>query len=177
MQYLKEGAMARVDTWVIAQFLGLAGTATLLPFFIHLQWVTGPVINAILILSLFLLGVRSAVVISLVPSLMALSGGLLPAVLAPAVPFIMISNVILVFCVDWFYSNTKDDYKGYWTGVIAGAGLKFIFLWLSVGWISQLLIKEELVVKVAQMMSWPQFATAVTGGLLAFAALKWLKRF
>jgi hypothetical protein len=29
---------------------------------------------------------------------------------------------------------------------------------------------------VAQMMSWPQFATAITGGLIAWAVLKWLKR-
>ena len=168
--------MARVDARAISQFLGLAGVATLLPFFIHLQWITGPIINAILILTLFLVGIRSALVICLVPSLMALAGGLLPAVLAPVVPFIMISNAILVLSLDYAYSNFKNEFRGYWLGVIIGAGLKFLFLLFSVSFIAKLLIKKELAVKVAQMMSWPQFATALTGGLIAWLILKWLKR-
>jgi len=99
MIYTEEQTMARVNVWAIAQFLGLAGVATLLPFFIHLQWITGPVINAILILILFLVGIRSALVVCLIPSLMALAGGLLPAILAPVIPFIMISNVIFVLSI------------------------------------------------------------------------------
>jgi len=176
MAYAKEQVAARVNIRAITQFLGLAGVATMLPFFIHLQWVTGPIINAILIISLFLIGIRSALVISLVPSLMALSGGLLPAILAPVVPFIMISNAILVLSIDQIYQRVKDDKKGYWLGVIAGSAVKFIFLYFSVYAIGPLLLQQELAVKVAQMMSWPQLATALTGGLIAFIFLKWLKR-
>ena len=176
MLYVKENALVRVNARAIAQFLGLAGVATTLPFFIHLQWVTGPIINAILIITLFLVGIRSALVVCLVPSLMALSGGLLPAVLAPVIPFIMISNVVLVLSVDYFYNAFRNNRRGYWLGVITGALLKFIFLYLSVIWISKLLIKQELVAKVAQMMSWPQFATAVIGGMIAWLVLKWLRR-
>lgn len=167
---------AQVNAQTIAQFLGLASIATLLPFFIHLQWVTGPIVNAILIITLFFVGIRSALVLCFVPSLMALSGGLLPAILAPVVPFIMIGNVILVLTVEWIYNNLKETTKGYWFGVVVGAGLKFLFLFISVNLISKLLIKQELVIKVAQIMSWPQFATAVTGGMIAWLALKWLKR-
>jgi len=176
MIYTQENILARVDVSAIAKFLGLAATAAFLPFFIHLQWITGPIINAILILILFLAGIRSALVVCLVPSLMALAGGILPAVLSPVVPFIMISNVVFVLSIDWFYNQNKNEIKGYWLGVLAGAGLKFIFLLFSVNFIGKLLIKQELVVKVAQMMSWPQFATALTGGLIAWAVLKWLKR-
>ena len=176
MIYTQENALVRVDAAAIAKFLGLAVTATILPFFIHLQWVTGPIINAILILILFLVGIRSALVVCLVPSLMALSGGLLPAILSPVVPFIMISNVIFVLSIDWFYNQNKNEIKGYWLGVIVGAGLKFLFLLLSVNFIGELLIKQELAIKVAQMMSWPQFATAIAGGLIAWAVLKWLRR-
>ena len=177
MLYTKQQTMARLDVRAMTQFLALASVATVLPFFIHLQWVTGPIINAILVLALFLVGIRSALVICLVPSLMALSGGLLPAILAPVVPFIMISNVIFVLGIDWLYQSSKNENKGYWLGIIVGAGLKFAFLLISVNFIGKLLIKQELVVKVTQMMSWPQFATAVTGGLIAWAILKWLKRF
>jgi len=176
MIYAQENAMARVDTAAIAKFLGLAVTAAFFPFFIHLQWISGPIINAILILILFLVGIRSALVVCLIPSLMALAGGLLPAILSPVVPFIMISNVIFVLSIDWLYNQSKNEIKGYWLGVLVGAGLKFLFLLLSVNFIGHLLIKQELTIKVAQMMSWPQFATAIAGGLIAWAILKWLRR-
>lgn len=177
MLYTKTNVLSRVNTAKMIQFLALAGTATFLPFFIHLQWFTGPIVNAILIASLFLVGIRSALVLCMVPSLMALAGGLLPAVLAPVVPFVMISNAILVLVVDWLYNNFKDERKGYFLGLGMGALAKFLFLFFSVNIISGLLIKQELAVKVAQMMSWPQLATALAGGLLAWAVLKWLKRF
>ena len=176
MEYVKEQTLARVNTKAMVQFLGFASVATVLPFYIHLQWFTGPIVNAILIIVLFLVGIRSALVLCLIPSLMALSGGLLPAVLAPVVPFVMISNTILVLSVDWFCNNFKDNIRGYWLGLIVGAGLKFGFLFLSVSFIAKLLIKQELAVKVAQMMSWPQFATAVIGGMIAWVVLKWIKR-
>lgn len=177
MAILKEQAFAEVNTKALTNFLVLAGAATILPFFIHAQLLTGPIINAIFVLALFLVGIRSALVICLIPSLMALSGGLLPAILAPVTPFIMIGNAIFVLTIDWFYSNTKNSNHGYWLGIIIGAALKFAFLFLSVSFISRLLIKQELAVKVAQMMSWPQFATAVMGGMIAWIVLKWLKRF
>lgn len=177
MDYLKEKALAEVNVRSLTTFLGLVGIAAILPFFIHLQWLTGPIVNAILILILFLSGIRSAMVAALVPSLMALSGGLLPAMLAPAVPFIMIGNVIFVLLIDFFYNKLKNEKYGYWVGVLAASTVKFVFLFLSVNFITKLLIKQELAVKVAQMMSWPQFATAVTGGMLAWLILKWLKRF
>lgn len=172
-----EEEMEKVDTKTMSWFLGLSTTAMVLPFVIHLQLATGPIINAILILVLFIVGIRSALVVALIPSMMALVGGLLPTILAPAVPFIMISNVIFIITIDWFYNSIKDQQRGYWTGVLVGAGLKFAFLLISVQFISKLLIKQELAVKVAQMMSWPQFATAVAGGVVAWSVLKWLKKF
>lgn len=177
MEYIKIKTMEGVNVKTMVSFLGFAGVATILPFYIHLQWFTGPIVNAILILVLFLVGIRSALVLCLIPSLMALSGGLLPAVLAPVVPFVMISNTILVLSIDWFYNNFKDENKGYWIGLFVGATVKFLFLFFSVNIIGKLLIKQELVAKVAQMMSWPQLATAITGGFIAWVILKWLKRF
>ncbi|MDO8592143.1 MAG: hypothetical protein Q7R92_00030 [bacterium] len=172
---IKEQTLEKVNVQALTWFVGLAGIAAALPFFVHLQLVTGPIINAIFILVLFLVGVRSALAVALIPSLMALAGGLLPAVLAPAVPFIMIGNVILVLGVDLFY-GWQPSAAGFWKGVLVGAILKFVFLYLSVGWITKLLIKHELAAAVAKMMSWPQFATAVAGGAIAWVALKWLKR-
>lgn len=174
--YIKDETLARVNIREISIFIVLAGIAMFLPFFIHLQWFTGSIVNALLIIVLFIVGIRSAMVLALVPSLMALAGGLLPAVLAPVVPFIMISNVIYVLVIDWQYNNSKSTSKGYWAGVIAGSLLKFLFLFASVTIIVKILTKQELAVKVAQMMSWPQLFTALAGGAIAWAVLKWLKR-
>ena len=172
MQYLKEKTFERVNANSIAQFAGLASMAIFLPYLIHIQWITGPIVNAILILTLLMFGFRNAIAIAVVPSLMALSGGLLPAILAPVVPFIMIGNMILILCVDWFYNNFEDKTKGYWTGVLVGATFKFLFLFASVNIISGLLIKQELAIKVAQMMSWPQLYTALLGGIIAWVVWK-----
>jgi len=175
MQYLKEKTFERVNANSIARFAGLASMAIFLPYVLHVQWVTGPIVNAILILTLLMFGFRNAIAIAVVPSLMALSGGLLPAILAPVVPFIMIGNMILILCVDWFYNNFEDKTKGYWAGVLVGATLKFLFLFASVNIISGLLIKQELAVKVAQMMSWPQLYTALLGGIIAWGVWKKIK--
>src|SRR3989339_221697 len=170
MLYTKEKVLTRVNMVVIVQFLGLAGLASVLPFYIHIQWITGPVINAILIIALFLLGIRSAFLFCLVPSLMALSGGLLPPILAPIVPFIMIGNIVYILTIETVYNYFKDNDRGIFLGVLSGSVLKFLFLFLSVN------IKQELLEKVADMMSWSQLATALTGGMIAFLILKWLKR-
>lgn len=176
--YLKEKTLELINIGDLTQFLVLSGIAVFLPFAIHQQLITGPIVNAVLILALFTVGIRSALTLCLIPSLMALSGGLLPAVLAPAVPFIMISNVILVLSIDYATQrhSTPIYAKQYWVGLVIGAGLKFLFLFASVNVISKLLIKQELAMKVAQMMSWPQFATAVAGGVIAWLILKKLKR-
>jgi len=175
MQYLKEKTFEQVNTNSLAQLAGLASVAMFLPFILHIQWITGPIVNAVLILTLLKFGFRNAIILAAVPSLMALSGGLLPIILAPVVPFIMIGNIILILCVDWVYNNFKDKKKGYWTGVIVGASLKFLFLFLSVNIISGLLIQQELAVKVAQMMSWPQLYTALLGGVIAWGVWKKIK--
>ncbi|HAM87940.1 TPA: iron hydrogenase [Candidatus Falkowbacteria bacterium] len=172
----QERSLERVDVMSVARFLGIATASSLIPFYIHLQWLTGPLVNALLIIALFLIGIRSAMVLCVIPSLMALAGGLIPAVLAPVVPFIMLSNMLFVLCIDRLYSFFKNDNQGYWLGVAVGSFIKFIFLYFSVSFMSKLLIKQELAQKVAQMMSWPQLATALSGGLIAWAVLKWLKR-
>ena len=176
MQYIKENVLAKPNVASLANFLVLASIAVFTPFFIHVQWLTGSIVNAVLIIVLFTVGVRSALVLCLIPSLMALAGGLIPPILAPIIPFIMMANVILVLAVDRVYYYFKNDLKGYWFGLMSGAILKFLFLYFSLNIISKLLIKQELMAKVAQMMSWPQLATAITGGFIAWIFLKKIKK-
>jgi hypothetical protein len=161
----------------LTRFLVLAGAAIFLPFFIHLPWITGPVINAIFILVLLLCGRSSAFLVAFLPSLMALSGGLLPLVLAPTIPFIIISNFIFVFTIDWFYRRSKSDFKGYGLGVFAGASLKFVFLFFSVNLLATYFITAPIMPLVVKMLGLSQLITALAGGVIAWFILKFLKYF
>ena len=168
--------LTEVQTKLLTKFLLISGLAILVPFYVPFQWLTGPIVNALLILSLFVIGLRSAVFVALVPSIVALSAGILPAVLAPMIPFIMLSNILFVLTIDFVYNRIKNNTTGYWSSIFIASFLKFTFLFFSVSVISKLLIKSELTVKVAQILSWPQFYTALLGGIIAFVILKWLKK-
>lgn len=177
MDISKEKTLANIDIKELTQFLTLAGLAILIPAFFHIQWVTGPIVNAILIITCLLLGIKRAMVIALVPSLIALSVGLLPAVLALAVPFIMLSNIVYVLVIDYVYNNFGSHDKSYWWGILLGSGLKFVVLFLSAGFVVKLFTSETIAVKIGQMMTWTQFATALLGGMLAWIVLKRFKNF
>ncbi|MCX6795333.1 MAG: iron hydrogenase [Candidatus Falkowbacteria bacterium] len=172
-----EGLAVEAGIWEKTNFRSYAWSLVLitlisaLPFFIHSQWITGPIINAVLIVTLFIGGLRPAIIASLIPSLMALQGGLLPVVLAPAIPFIMISNVILVLVID-FFCRDKSKITNYWYGLVVGASLKFVFLYFSVDLINKLLLNKNLSPIISQMMSWPQLITALLGGTMAYLIIK-----
>jgi len=146
-------------------FVLLLGVATIAPLF-HFQPVTGPIVNATLFIAATLLGVQNAIFIGLLPSTIALSAGLLPPVLAPMVPFIMLGNTILIVAFNYLRK------KNYWLGVISASVLKFLFLFGASSIVINLLLKREIATKVAVMMSWPQLATALTGGIIAYLFLK-----
>ena len=59
------------------KFLVLAGIAAFFPFF-AVQGLVGTIINAMFFISVAVLGIRGAVVLALVPSLVSISTGLLP---------------------------------------------------------------------------------------------------
>jgi len=168
--YLKSLTITKAQALPLTKFIVLLSVATLLPAFIHLQYITGPIVNAILFISAALLGVEAAILIGLIPSLVALSMGLLPAVLAPMVPFIMVSNTIMIIIFAYFWQ------KNFWSGMIMASLLKFAFLFSASSLVINLLLKKEIAAQVAAMMSWPQLLTALTGGLIALAFLKGIKK-
>ena len=147
--------------WLIA----LVGVASVAPLF-HQQMITGPVVNATLFLAAMILGIKRGIFVGLIPSAIALSMGTLPPVLAPAVPYIMISNAILIAV----FSLLRN--KNYWLAVAVASLLKFVFLFSTSSIVISLLMKKELAGSVATMMSWPQLITALFGGFLAWVFLK-----
>lgn len=165
----------RVETLTITReavitFVVLLGIASAAPLIGHQQFITGPIVNATLLIAVALLGMRDGILIGLIPSTIALATGLLPAVLAPMVPFIILGNVILVVTFGYL------RHINYWLGVVSGSVLKFAFLFGTSSIVANLLINEQLAGKVAAMMSWPQLVTALAGGLLAYGFLRCTKK-
>ncbi|MCK5044373.1 iron hydrogenase [Candidatus Parcubacteria bacterium] len=155
---------------VLAQFMALTGIAVAAPLFGN-QFVAGSIVNATLFIAVAVLGWRTAILVGTIPSIIALSVGLLPLVLTPMVPFIITANAILILAYTFSLKNN------YWLKVIFAGFLKFAFLLFTSSIIINLFLPEKVAANVAAMMSWPQFLTASIGGLLAYFFLKAIKKY
>lgn len=92
---IKVLALKTASSTKLAIFTTLLGASVLAPLF-HFQPITGPIVNAMLFLGAVVLPIEYALMLCMLPSLVALSVGTLPVALAPMLPFIMFSNAILV---------------------------------------------------------------------------------
>lgn len=173
---IKDKVLAWPETREIAGFLVLTGLATVIPLLIHIQWFTGPLVNALLILLLFLVGRKAALLACFIPSLMALAGGLLPPVMAPALPFIMLGNVLFVVSIDLLRSRLGNADMAYWAGVFLGSLLKFTLIFCAVRFLLPGLLDRFFPAKVLELLSWPQLYTALLGGAIAWLVLKAIRR-
>lgn len=109
-----------------------------------------------------MLGMRGAMLLSILPSLVSLLFGLLPIVMAPMVPFIIIGNISLVYIFDLLRK------RNFFLGLIPAALVKFSFLFLISNFLTSFFIKQSVAQKIAIMMSWPQLITALMGGIVAY---------
>lgn len=150
------------------KFTILLGLVIAAPFF-HFQAITGTVVNAVLILAVFILGRKEAVTIGIFPSLISVITGLLIPAIFPLVPFIILGNVILVFIVGVLKRES------YWKGVIAGSIAKFLLLYISGIILVKIFELGNLTEIIGVMFGWQQLLTALSGGVVAYAALKILK--
>lgn len=154
----------------IGIFVGFFAFCTIFPALIHSQWITGPFINATLLLATIFLGPAEAIFIGLFPSSVALTSGILPVALASMVPFIMIANALYIKTFSY------GRRFGFWISAGIAALLKFIFLTLSVIFLLPNLLIPEAVERVAVLLTWPQLVTAIIGACIAFPVLKILKK-
>ena len=126
-----------------------------------IQWLTGPGVNAILVLATLMCAL-SGIIIGIFTPLVALIMGIMP--FAPAIPFIMLGNALL--CIGYTWGKKINPL----VGVVTGAILKFILLSLAVRYII------AAPPPVAAALSFPQLVTALTGGLIAIIILRYLPR-
>jgi len=143
--------------------------AVVAPYFSN-QLITGSIVNALLFISASVVGVEAAFLLCLIPSLISLYTGLLPLALAPMIPFIMTGNALLVLV----FSKLKT--RGFWFGAIPAALVKFAFIWLAGTLLTSYILKGAIVKNVLLIISWPQFATAISGAAIAYLFLKVIKK-
>ncbi len=149
----------------LVQFLVLLSAAIFAPL-AHSQIITGTIVNATLFIAAVTLGLEGAIMIGILPSFFALLAGTLPAALMPLIPFIILSNTLLV--ITFIYLKKTN----YWLKAVAAVGLKFIFLSSVSFFVINLLFKGKIAVVAATMLSWPQLITALSGAALAGLVLK-----
>ena len=177
MSISKLDDLEKINLITQARLITLLGLAFLIPFYFNMQWFAGPVVNAILIIILFLSGRMTAFAAAFIPSLSAIAGGLLPPIMLPFVPLIITGNIFFITVIDHIYNKNKDGFQGYWQGLAAGSWVKFIFLFVAIHLLGPLFVKNELLLKIINAFSWPQLISALGGGVIAWVFLKWLKRF
>ncbi len=127
------------------------------------QPVTGPAVNAMLILSALLAGPSSGVVIGCLTPIIAWQRGILPAPLGPMIPFIALGNAVLVL----LFALLKRRQPYLAIGVAAVA--KYAVLATAV----RLIVTVPP--PVAAAMGIPQLITALAGGVIALLAYRVLR--
>ena len=141
---------------------------------------TGPVVNALLlIIAVETTGVGAAMLVGMVTPLNALLAGVLPLPLMVMIPFIALGNALFA----GIFGALRV--RNYWLGVGVAAVSKFGLLFATVTWLVARPISVALAggakplalpTSIVNMMQWPQLATALAGGVLAYAAMAAYRR-
>lgn len=139
------------------------------------QMFVGPIINAVLLLATSICGLWIGISIGILTPILAWTLGQLPAPFAPFIPFIIIGNLIFIVV---YYNFSKINKFGQTIGVVVGAILKFLFLYLcatKIIVVLKLITNPKIVSKLSVAMGFLQLITALIGGIIAIILLNILK--
>ncbi|HSW10186.1 MAG TPA: ECF transporter S component [Bacillota bacterium] len=165
----------RLDTRTLTRTAILLGVTMAIQMLRMPQPVTGPLINAMLVLTTLTVGMAAGIFIGLLTPWVAFTVGILPPVLGPAIPFIMGGNAALVLVMGAairlghqlkFPQGERLAQIG---GVIVGGFAKYLVISTAVRFLIQ------VPPPVAALLQLPQLFTAWTGGALAVAII-WAAR-
>lgn len=140
------------------------------------QVFVGPAVNAVLLLTASICGIWIGIGIGILTPILSFALGQLPAPFAPFIPFIIIGNVIFIVL---YYNFSKINKIGKIIGVIVGAVVKFLFLYLCATKIIillNLITNPKVVSKLSVAMGFLQLITALVGGIVAIILLTLLKK-
>lgn len=173
--------------------LWITQTAAMLALLIALQWVTayipkpvqqyitGSCVNAVLAVTVLIVGMSSGLTVALLSPIFAYLFGIAPNLVA--VPAIMAGNAVFVVLLKLIYGKQLWQQILAW---LAAAAAKFGVLYLLVVVVACRLLSDKLIasgVMKAPMLkvlpvtfSWPQLVTALVGGAVALLILPALKK-
>jgi len=152
---------------VVLQFITIQLAAGLGP---GAQFVTGSVVNLMLIISVMTCGLSTGLTVALFTPIMPTILGFGPV--WPVVPFISAGNMAL--CAVWHFIGNRtivNQFVSYVIATIAGAVAKFLVLYLGVVQLAMRFI-PGLPQPLAFMFSYPQLITASIGGVCAIILLQ-----
>lgn len=172
----------------------IARTALLLALCIISQYfknlsvyITGPIVNAILVIATLSVGLASGIIISIIAPITAFffTGSPIMAAIPVMFPVVMVSNCILVLFTYYFQKKLSFNWH-LEVGLVLGSIVKSVFLGISVVWIILPLFGDRIATKLPKpealpgvltaakaTFSFTQLITALTGCLLAW--LIWLR--
>lgn len=140
------------------------------------QFLVGPIVNAILILTTFVCGTWWGVGVGVLTPVIAWLVGQLPGPMAPFIPFIMIGNSLFVI----FFGILKNQQKwGKYIGLLFGSFIKFLFLSFSAAKLITIFnigLPSKVASKLVIMMGIPQLVTALIGGVIALVLIELLTK-
>lgn len=158
---IAESGGSRALDWGFAlKMTAFVAVAGIVPSLGLRQEITGPLVNAALLLAVGAVGVPSAMALGALPSIVAIGRGTHPLPLLPMVPFIVLGNAAFVGVFGMLRG------RGYALSAGVASIVKLAVLSLTATYVVQ------LPGPLAAMMGLPQLATALAGALIAYGAEK-----
>lgn len=142
------------------------------------QFVTGSIVNLVLIISVMTCGLTSGLSVAVVSPVLAKLFGIGP--LWEIIPFIILGNIVLVAL--WYFIGNREIINKNVSRIIVlvvAAICKFGVLYLGIVKIAIpffLNLPEKQVTVISAMFSFPQLITASIGGAVAFLILPVIKK-
>lgn len=174
--------MKKFNTKALAQAALLLAICIMSQFLKNLSvYITGPIINACLIICTLTAGLGWAVLLAVVTPITSfiITGSPIMSAIPLIIPCVMVGNAILVLCVA-FLKKKPNNKLGLPLSMVTGSIIKAAFMGIV---IAMIIIPTLLPEKMAPMMkvfqttfSLTQLITSLTGSVLAYLILLPLKK-
>lgn len=154
-------------------------------------YITGPIINAILVVTLLTVNLPASFILCIIVPLTSflITGSPIMAAIPLMFPVIMIGNMLLVLAI-WTFYKKKRQIKNLYFGMFLGCTVKTLFMWIMTSFVlfplmgSQLKsfipkpeIYKTLLASAKVTFSITQFITAVAGCVLAVIIMVPLRKY
>lgn len=166
--------MKKFNTTALAQASVLLAICIISQFFKNLSvYITGPIINACLIICVLTAGLGWAIALSVITPVTSyfITGSPIMSAIPLIIPCVMIGNAIIVICVGLLKDKLKFN-LGTFVSMIIGAVLKALFMGIVIAWIIvPNMLPEKMLPKMATIQttfSVTQLFTALIGSVIAY---------